>query len=92
MDNATSLQVHGVQDHQLLVCEAVGSDPAWYQGRATGQNALPRATPPGTWAVPPPRAGGDPRACSQRHPSLWLACRGKQGILQVTFTCVNRPV
>jgi hypothetical protein len=35
-DNATSLQVHGVQDHPLLVCEAVGIDPAWYQGGATG--------------------------------------------------------
>ena len=46
MDNATSLQVHGVQDHHLLVCEAVGIDPAWYQGGATGQNSLLRATPP----------------------------------------------
>jgi hypothetical protein len=46
MDNATSLQVHGVQDHHLLVCEAVGLDPAGYQGGATGQNSLPRATPP----------------------------------------------
>jgi len=46
MDNATSLQVHGVQDHHLLVCEAVGIDPAWYQGGATEQNSLPRATPP----------------------------------------------
>src|SRR5262249_39913899 len=32
MDNTTSLQVQGVQDHHLLVCEAVGIDPAWYQG------------------------------------------------------------
>ena len=46
MDNATSLQVHGVQDHHLIVCEAVGIEPAWYQGGATGQNSLPRATPP----------------------------------------------
>ena len=46
MDNTTRLQVHGVQDHHLLVCEAVGIDPAWYQGGATGQNSLPRATPP----------------------------------------------
>ena len=46
MDNATRLQVHGVQDHHLIVCEAVGIDPACYQGRATGQNSLPRATPP----------------------------------------------
>jgi transposase len=46
MDNATSLQVHGVQGHHLIVCEAVGIDPAWYQGVATGQNSLPRTTPP----------------------------------------------
>jgi transposase len=46
MDSTTSFQVHGVQGHHLIVCEAVGIDPAWYQGRATGQNSLPRATPP----------------------------------------------
>ena len=46
MDSTTSCQVHGVQDHHLLVCEAVGIDPAWYQGGATEQNSLPRATPP----------------------------------------------
>jgi transposase len=46
MENATSCQVHGLQDHHLIVCEAVGIDPAWYQGRAAGQNSPPRATPP----------------------------------------------
>jgi hypothetical protein len=46
MENASSLQVHGVQDHHRIVCEAVGIDPAWYQGGATEQNSLPRATPP----------------------------------------------
>jgi transposase len=45
-DNMTSLQGHGLQDHHLIICEAVGIDPAWYQGVATGQNALPRTTPP----------------------------------------------
>src|SRR5215216_2940877 len=46
VDNMTSLQVHGVHDHHLIVCEAVGIDPRWYQGAATGQNSLPRTTPP----------------------------------------------
>lgn len=46
VENMTSLQVHGVQDHHLIVCEAVGIDPGWYQGAATGQNSLPRTTPP----------------------------------------------
>jgi transposase len=46
MDNAMSFQLHGVQDHHLLVCEAVGIDPAWYHGGATGQNSLSRTTPP----------------------------------------------
>jgi transposase len=46
MENTTSLQIHGVQDQHLLVCEAVGIDPAWYQGVTTGQNSLPRTTPP----------------------------------------------
>jgi transposase len=46
MDNTTSLQGHGIQDHHLIICEAVGIDPAWYQGGATGQNSLAPATPP----------------------------------------------
>lgn len=46
VDNTTSLQGHGVQGHHLLICEAVGIDPAWYQGVATEQNSLPRTTPP----------------------------------------------
>jgi len=46
VENTTSRQVSGIQDHHLLVCEAVGIDPAWYHGAATGQNARPRTTPP----------------------------------------------
>jgi transposase len=46
VDNMTSLQLHGVQDHHRIICEAVGIDPVWYQGAATGQNSLPRNTPP----------------------------------------------
>jgi transposase len=46
VENTTSLQGHGVQDHHLLICEAVGIDPAWYQGVATEQNSRPRTTPP----------------------------------------------
>jgi hypothetical protein len=46
VDNRTSLQGHGVQNHHLMICEAVGIDPAWYRGVATEQNSLPRTTPP----------------------------------------------
>jgi hypothetical protein len=46
MANAVSLQGHGIQDHHLIICEAVGIDRAWYQGGATEQNAPPRTTPP----------------------------------------------
>ena len=46
VDKTTSLQVHGVQNHHLIVCEAVDIDPAWYQGAGTGQNSRPRTTPP----------------------------------------------
>src|SRR4030095_11397934 len=49
IDHTTSLQVHGVQDYHLLVCDAVGIDQAWYQGVEMGQNSLPRTTPPCTW-------------------------------------------
>jgi len=44
--NTTSHQVHGIQAPHLLVCEAVGIDPAWYHGGATEQNSRPRTTPP----------------------------------------------
>jgi transposase len=46
MDHTTSLQVHGVQDYHLMVCEAVGIDQDWYRGVVPGQNSLPRATSP----------------------------------------------
>ena len=46
LDNLTSLQPHGVQDHHLIVCEAVGIDPVWYQGAATGSNSLSRTISP----------------------------------------------
>jgi transposase len=46
VDHMTSLQVHGVQDHHLIICDAVGIDPTWYQVGATGQNSLLRTTPP----------------------------------------------
>jgi transposase len=46
VDEQLSLQVHGIQDHHRIVCEAVGIDPGWYQIAATGQNSLPRTTPP----------------------------------------------
>jgi transposase len=46
VDKQLSLQVHGVQDYHLIVCDAVGIDHAWYQGAATGQNSLPWTTPP----------------------------------------------
>jgi transposase len=46
MDNRTSLQPHGVQDHHLIICEAMGLEPIWYQEVVTGQNSLPRTTPP----------------------------------------------
>jgi len=46
VDHAPILQVHGLQEDHLLICEAVGIDPAWYQGAAAGQNSLLSATPP----------------------------------------------
>src|SRR5215813_1730784 len=46
VDEQLSLQMHGMQDHHRIVCEAVGIDPGWYQIAATGQNSLPRTTPP----------------------------------------------
>ena len=31
VDKQLSLQVHGIQDYHLLVCDAVGIDQAWYR-------------------------------------------------------------
>jgi transposase len=45
-DNARSSQVHGVQEHHLVICAAVGIDPAWYAGAVTGQNSPPLTIPP----------------------------------------------
>src|SRR5262249_26394113 len=33
VDNTPSLQVHGVQDYHRIICDAVGIDQAWSQGR-----------------------------------------------------------
>ena len=46
VDQTLRFQVHGVQAHHLSVCEAVGIDSVWYQEVVTGQNSLPRTTPP----------------------------------------------
>jgi hypothetical protein len=46
VDHAPILQVHGIQDYQLIVCEAMGIDHAWYQGAATRQNSRQSTIPP----------------------------------------------
>jgi hypothetical protein len=46
VDKQLSLQMHGVQDHHRIICEAVGIDPGWYQIAATGQNSLLHTNPP----------------------------------------------
>src|SRR5215467_6417755 len=46
VDQAPLLQIHGIQEEQRIVCEAVEIDPAWYQGEVVGQNSLLSATPP----------------------------------------------
>src|SRR5215467_11395068 len=46
MDHTPSLQMHGVQDYHLLVCDAVGIDHTWYQGAAAGQNSRLSTIPP----------------------------------------------
>jgi transposase len=46
VDNAPILEVHGIQEHHRIVCEAVGIDHAWYQGVTAEQNSRLSATPP----------------------------------------------
>ena len=46
VDNASLLEVYGIQEDHRIVCEAVGIDHAWYQGVTAGQNSRLSATPP----------------------------------------------
>jgi transposase len=46
MDNAPILHVHGLREDHLIVCEAVGIDPTWYQEPAIRHNLPIRTTPP----------------------------------------------
>jgi transposase len=46
MDEQISSQVHGLQPHHLLICDAVGLDSTWYGVPAIQQNSLSPATPP----------------------------------------------
>jgi transposase len=46
IDEQISSQVHGLQPHHLLICDAVGLDATWYGVPAIQQNSLSRTTPP----------------------------------------------
>lgn len=46
IEEQSRCQVHGLQPHHRLICEAVGLDPTWYRVPAIRHNALPRTTPP----------------------------------------------
>jgi transposase len=46
MDEQISSQVHGLQPHHLLICDAVGLDSTWYRVPAVQQNSLSRTTSP----------------------------------------------
>jgi transposase len=46
MDEQISSQVHGLQPHHLLICDAVGLDSTWYGVPAVQQNSLSPTTPP----------------------------------------------
>ena len=46
VDKRVSLQVYGLQDHHLEVCDALGIDRLWYESPPTGQNRRMSATPP----------------------------------------------
>jgi hypothetical protein len=46
VDKKVSLQVYGLQDYHLTLCDALGSDRLWYESPPTGQNKQMSATPP----------------------------------------------
>lgn len=46
VDKKVSCHVYGLQDHHLMVCDALGIDRLWYASPPTGQNRRMSATPP----------------------------------------------
>jgi transposase len=46
VNKMVSLQVYGLQDHHLMVCDALGIDRVWYASPPMGQNSQVSATPP----------------------------------------------
>ena len=46
LENAPLLQVHGLQEDPLSICEALGMDYGWYQGVTAEQHSPPWTTPP----------------------------------------------
>jgi hypothetical protein len=48
VDEQINFQVHGLQPHHRLICDAVGLDTTWYWGPAIRQNSLSPTTLPGT--------------------------------------------
>ncbi len=46
VENEVSFQVYGLQDHHLMICDALGIDRLWYASPPTGQNRRVSATPP----------------------------------------------
>jgi transposase len=46
VNNAPMLQVHGIQEDHLIVCEALGIDYVWDQGVTAEQTSPPWTTPP----------------------------------------------
>ena len=46
VDKRVSLQVYGLQEHHLMVCDALGIDRLWYESPPAGQNSWVNATPP----------------------------------------------
>ena len=46
LDKTVYLQVYGLQDHHLTICDALGIDRSWYASPPIWQNSLMSATPP----------------------------------------------
>jgi hypothetical protein len=46
VDKKVSLQVYGLQDHHLTVCDALGIDRLWYESPPIGHKRRMSATPP----------------------------------------------
>jgi hypothetical protein len=71
LDDTEVRQLHGWQEHQQLICDALRVDYAWDRVSTDPKNTLTHLSPPWTWA----KDNGRTRPLSAPHPVCWDCIR-----------------